>query len=172
MIVAGLDMATDTGVCLGAPEQTPVFWTEPLGKTLPHEQRFANALKLVHRLVSKHHVTHIGIEAPFLNPKRDQVAKLKLLMGMQACIKGWAAMRSVTTQTFAVSQIDKHFLGHRWKGSGERKRAIEGMCTTLGWSPQTQDEADAGAVWSIMCATHSRAAALNITPLFAGGRRG
>ena len=41
MIVAGLDMATKTGVCLGEPGQKPMFWTEGLGEGLPHEQRFS-----------------------------------------------------------------------------------------------------------------------------------
>lgn len=171
MIVAGLDIATKTGVCLGRPGHTPRFWTENLGERLPHEQRFSNALRLAHRLVSQHGVEFIGIEAPIIVPRRDNKAMNELLMGLVACVRGWAQMKGIGCETFEVASIDKHFLGHRIKGRAERKAANLARCRQLVWSPSTDDEADAGAVFDIACSRQSRSHAVQTAPLIAAGNR-
>lgn len=171
MIVAGLDVATASGVCLGKPGQTPQFWTETLGKPgSDHDARFSNALRLTRRLITDHGVTHLGIEAPIIVPKRDNKATNELLMGLVACIRGWANMKGVWCQTFEIGTIDKHFLGARAKGRVARKKANHDRCRLFGWHPSTDDEADAGAVWDITCAIQSRSHAVNSTPLMARAR--
>jgi hypothetical protein len=172
MIVAGLDIATNTGVCLGEPGQTPIFWSENLGERLPHEQRFSNALRLAHRLVSQHQVTFIGIEAPIIVPRRDNKAMNELLMGLVACVRGWAQMKGVRCETFEVASIDKHFLGSRIKGRAERKAANISRCRQLRWAPNTDDEADAGAVFDLSCSLQNRSHAVQTTPLLAASQRG
>jgi len=156
MKVAGLDIATMTGVCLGEPGQTPEFWTEDLGRGLPHEERGAKLLRLVHELITKHDVSAIGIEAP-VKARHDKKSTNELLMGLVFNARSWAALRQIPCRTFEVGQIDKHFLGAKQIGRENRKRSIMGRCQMLGWSPQTEDEADAGAVWDIMCAHQSPA---------------
>lgn len=169
MIVAGLDIATSTGVCIGTPGQTPEFWTKNLGKRLPHEQRFSNALRLAHCLVRQHEVTFIGIEAPIIVPRRDNKAMNELLMGLVACVRGWAHMKGIGCATFEVACIDKHFVGHRIKGRAARKAANLARCRQLGWAPHNEDEADAGAVFDLACALQSRSHAVQTTPLMAAG---
>jgi hypothetical protein len=172
MIIAGLDIATKTGVCVGKPGHAPVFWTENLGERLPHEQRFSNALRLAHRLVTQHGITFIGIEAPIIVPKRDNKAMNELLMGLVACVRGWAAMKGIACQRFEVATIDKHFIGQRVKGRAARKAANLARCHQLGWAPKTEDESDAGAVFDLACALQNRAHAVQTAPLIAAGLRG
>ncbi len=159
MRVVGLDVASSTGVCLGEPGQAPQFWTEDLrggGKT--HDARFASALRLTKRLISDHNVEAIGIEAPLIVPKRDKKANNELLMGLVACIRGWAAIKGVRCETFEIRTIDRHFLGSvQTEGRDARKAAIWNRCKMLGWEPQTQDEADAGSVYEVMCSRMSPA---------------
>ncbi|WP_406646908.1 hypothetical protein QEZ52_00410 [Aliisedimentitalea scapharcae] len=155
MIVAGLDVATTTGVCLGEPGQTPQFLSRDLGQGKPHELRFSNAMRLAHELISDHGVEAIGIEEPIINPKRDSKEKLRLLFGLVSSIQGWAALKGVPCVTFEVGTIDKHFVGAKLIGRDNRKRAIMGRCQMLGWNPQSFDESDAGAVFDIMCAHQS-----------------
>lgn len=171
MRVAGLDIATTTGVCVGSPEQAPVFWSEDLGKARSHDERFANALKLCRTLVSDHGVEYIGIEAP-MKARHDKKATNELLMGVIACVRGWAYIKGVCCQTFEVATIDKHFLGARMIGREARKAAIQHRCQLLGWRPATDDEADAGAVFDIMCSTLSRSHGIATSPLMAHAKGG
>lgn len=157
MIIAGLDTATQTGVCFGEPGQTPEFFTRDLGKGKPHPVRFANVMRLAHELITKHGVQAIGIEAPIINPKRDKKSTNWLLMGLVANVQGWVELQGFDCEVFEVATIDKHFLGARQKGRDVRKAAIQSRCRMLGWNPQTEDEADAGAVWDLMCAQMSPA---------------
>ncbi len=157
MVIAGLDMATETGVCLGEPGQTPEFFSRDLGKGRRHEERFAEAMKLARHLIAERGVTAIGIEAPIINSKRDKKSTNELLMGMIACVRGWAAIKGVACQAIEVATIDKTFLGMRQTGREVRKSAILRQCQMFGWAPSTQDEADAGAVWETMCVRMSPA---------------
>lgn len=169
MIVAGMDIATETGVCFGEPGQTPTFLSRDLGKGQTHDLRFSNVMRLTHELIDQHGVEFIGIEAPIINPRRDDKAKIMLLHGLVACVRGWAKLRGVDARIFEVSTIDKHFLGAASRGGRDvRKHAIQQACRVRGWCPATEDEADAGAVWDYACATMSRSYAIQSAPLFAG----
>jgi len=154
-VICGLDIATATGVCLGELGQTPEFFSRDLGKGKPHPVRFANVMRLAHELIKDRGVQAIGIEAPIINPKRDKKSTNWLLMGLVANVQGWAELQGIKCEVFEVGTIDKHFLGARQIGRANRKAAIQGRCRMLGWNPQTEDEADAGAVWDIMCSRMS-----------------
>lgn len=168
MKTVGLDIATKVGVCLGEPGQTPTFWTEDLGYALPHEERGAKLLRFTHRLIRDHDVSAIGIEAP-IRKKHDKKSTNELLMGLIFVVRSWAAMKGIPCRTFEVSTIDKNFLGAAQKGGrDERKRAIRKQCEMFGWNPQTDDEADAGAVFWMACAMQSRSFGIHHSPLFFG----
>lgn len=167
MIVAGLDMATMSGVAVGPIGGQPNLYSFDLGAGKSHDERFACALRLAKRLISDEGVTHIGIEAP-VKAKHDKKATNQLLMGVVACVRGWACVKGVPVEVFEVGTIDKHFLGARMKGRPERKRANISRCKLLGWAPQTDDEADAAAVWDVMCSRLSPAYAANSGSLFRG----
>lgn len=165
MIVAGLDVATQTGVCLGEPGQTPTFWTEDFSHPL-HEERGAKALRFANRLIKEHGVQAIGIEAP-IKMRHDKTATNELLMGLVFNIRSWAAVQGIPCKTIPIQTIDKRFLGIVQKGGRDaRKAAIWKHCQLVGWNPQTQDEADAGSVHWAMCAEVSRSFAIENSPLF------
>lgn len=167
MKIAGLDMASKTGVCLGEPGQIPEFWMEDLGIGKPHDVRFGNAQRLTHKLISEHGVSLIGIEAP-IKTGHDKKSTNHLLMGIIACVQGWANIKSVECELVEVAQLDKHFLGQRVLGRDNRKKANKARCWQLGWNPATEDECDAGAVFDFMCSRVSRSHAIASTPLFQG----
>jgi hypothetical protein len=96
----------------------------------------------------------------------------ELLMGLVACVRGWAQMKGVRCETFEVASIDKHFLGSRIKGRAERKAANISRCRQLRWAPNTDDEADAGAVFDLSCSLQNRSHAVQTTPLLAASQRG
>jgi hypothetical protein len=167
MIVAGLDIATHTGACLGEPGQTPEFFTRDLGQGRSHDLRFSNAMRLAHELISERGVTFIGIEAP-VQAKHHKRSQNELLMGLIANVRGWAALKGIECQVFEIGAIDKSFLNQGGFKRADRKRAILTRCKSLGWTPETQDEADAGSVFFHACATKSRSFAIHNTPLFQG----
>ena len=167
MIIAGLDLATKTGVCIGKPGTRPTFFARDLGRGQDHCVRWGNALRLAHELIKEHHVEAIGIEAS-VQAAHHKKSQNDLLGGVIACVRGWANLKGIPTMTFAPSTIDKRFLGYAAKGSKERKTAIWRQCQVFGWAPQTQDEADAGAVWEAMCVEVSPAYAASSGTLFRG----
>lgn len=169
IIVAGLDIATTTGVCVGSPGQTPEFFSVDLGIGKSHDVRFSNVMRMAHRLISERGVTHIGIESPIIVPRRDKKSTNELLMGLNGCVRGWAALKGVPAESFEIARLDVSFLGYRAKGRANRKAANIARCRQIGWNPATDDEADAGAVFNLMCSTLSRSYAVHSTPLFSGG---
>ena len=171
MIVAGLDVASTTGVCIGEIGQIPEFHSKILGaRGSSHDSRFAEALKLARWLINDNGVEAVGIEAPIIVPRRDNKSTNELLMGMNANIRGWCYIKAVRCQSFEIAFIDKLFIGARQKGRAERKAAIQHRCKMLGWSPKTDDEADAGSVFFVMCAEIDPDFAINNSPLFGTAR--
>lgn len=168
MIVAGLDIATMTGVCLGEPGQTPRFYSRDLGAGKSHDHRWGEALRLAQHLIAKEGVGAIGIEAPIIVPKRDKKANNLLLMGFVANVRGWASIKGVPCAIFETQTIDSGFLGFVPKGRDNRKAAILKQCRLFGWNPKTEDEADAGAVFEIMCGRMSKSYAAKSGTLLRG----
>lgn len=162
MLVAGIDLATAAGVCVGRPGQTPQFFTRDLGKGKSHDFRFAEAMRLARYLISDLDVEAIGIEAPIIVPKRDKKQNNELLMGLCANIRGWAKIKGIRCETLEIQHIDKVFLGcKQTEGRDARKRAIWTQCRMRGWKPETQDEADAASTWDTMCVHLSPSYAAN-----------
>lgn len=167
MRIAGLDLATQTGVCIGEPGSKPVFFARDLGKGRDHVERWGAALRLAHELIKDHGVEAIGIEAS-IQAKHHAKAQNDLLGGLIACVRGWAQLKNIPTATFHPATVDKRFLGYSPKTSKERKAAIWKQCEVFGWTPDTQDERDAGAVWEAMCVEVSPAYAAASGTLFRG----
>lgn len=170
MMIAGLDIATETGICLGEPGQKPEFFSRDLGQGKTHDLRFSNVMRLAHELIEERGVKFIGIEAPILT-RKDNKAKVELLHGLIANVRGWAHLRGIDCRTFEVATLDKNFLGAAQRaGRDVRKLAIWRQCQARGWTPKTQDEADAGSVWDMACVTQCRSYAIHSTPLFNQGQ--
>ena len=163
-VVIGLDVATQTGIAVGAPGNKPLCWSESLGKDRPHEQRFAQALQLTNRLIKKFDPVLIMIEAPIKSP-HDKTNTNMILMGLIGCIRGLAHTRNIPSRMVEIQTLDKYFLGVAGMRSAERKRAIMHRCEQLAYKVGDQDAADAAAVWDFACSTLSRSHSIATTPL-------
>ncbi|WP_065321754.1 hypothetical protein [Tritonibacter mobilis] len=171
MQILAMDVATNTGLCVGSPGAIPRAWTVNLGEAprggrLSKEdkerldaQRFSNVLQLTHGLIAKNEPDLIVIEAPIGGREANAY-----LIGLVACIRGCAANRGVKCITSHESTVRKHFLGKAYRAAdfptlkkAEAKKAIKRLvaqrCRSLKWDPETLDEADAMALWDWACAT-------------------
>lgn len=173
MKILALDVATNTGVCVGSSDAAPRAWTVNLGEAPKHgrlskadkekldAKRFSNVLQLTHGLIAKNEPDLIVIEAPIGGQEANAY-----LIGLVACIRGCAANRGVNCITAHESTVRKHFLGKAYRAAdfpmkkAQAKLAIKRMvadrCRLLKWDPETLDEADAMALWDWACATQVR----------------
>ncbi|GAB5434767.1 MAG: hypothetical protein EpisKO_41370 [Epibacterium sp.] len=171
MRILALDVATNTGICVGDTGAAPRAWTVNLGEApdrgrLSKEdkerldaRRFSNALQMTHGLILRNSPDLIVVEAPIGGREANAY-----LIGLVACIRGCAFNQGVHCITAHESTVRKHFLGKAYRTADfptlkkadakvAIKRLVEGRCRLLGWDPETLDEADAMAIWEWACAT-------------------
>lgn len=149
MKILALDLASQTGIAFGRPGERPVLRTEKLGIT--HPQRFAQAMITTRKLCREFKPDLIVIEAPLAAGGGGTKANPELAMGIRGCVIGMAFIEGVSTAQYPVQTIRKHFLGHGGLKRAEAKRKTVARCRALGWNPQTEDEADAAALWDLTC---------------------
>lgn len=167
MKIIALDLATKCGVAIGCPGNAPVFSTEILGKAgEAHGARFAQAVRMMNRLIKEHEPDFIALEAPIGVHGGGSKKRPEVLMGLRACVMAVAHMRHVPFEQYEVRTIRKHFLGNGGLNRAAAKAAAIKRCQMLGWNPKNDDEADAGALWDYACALNSRAHSISTTPLF------
>lgn len=158
MKIVALDIATNTGICVGTPGADPKAWSINLGPP-PDERRFSNALRLTQGLIETHKPDLIVVEAAIGGPKASHY-----LIGLVACVRGCAFNRGIDLVAANLSAVRKHFLGraftvndfpHLTKHGAKKAIKAEVMkrCELLGWPVETDDEADAVALWDWACAT-------------------
>lgn len=154
---------------MGAPGGAPNCFTERFGGG-DHSAAFASAFVFARDLIDRHKPDLIALEEAFARGGRDTGSALKLTFGLRSVILTVARIRGVPTVEFAVSTIDKHFLGHRQTaGRKRRKLAVADRCRQLGWRCEDEDQADACAVWDLACSRINRDHAVVTAPIF--GRR-
>lgn len=157
MIVAGLDLATMTGVAVGPLGGRPALWSEDLKSSdeLPlHGSRLMAVQGLTHRLITEYGVRAIGIEKPFVAAHNNWETTL-LTMGLTACVVSWAARKGVPVAVYPSQTVAKHLVGLGKMPRAEKKQAVLAECRARGWDPRDDNQADAAAVWSLACARFS-----------------
>lgn len=173
MIVA-LDLATRTGVCVGAPGAAPRAWSVDLGAGRSEDQRFSNALILTHTLIEAHRPDLIALEAAIGGPKASH-----FLIGLVAVVRACARNRRVEVKSCALNAVRKHFLGsvptvrgQSATSKNKAKAAIKAMvmnrCRALGYAADDHDAADAAALWDYATALRSPAHAAMTAGMFGG----
>lgn len=170
MKVLALDLASKTGVAVGDPNTIPLCFTENLGEVGEHHgARFAQAFRMMKRLIVAHQPALIVLEAPF-KTKHSKMQIEYMLMGLRGCVMGAAHMFHIPFEQHDVSTIRKHFIGHGRLKRADAKRATIARCGQLGWKVANDDEADAAALWDYACSRQSRSHAISTlnstTPLF------
>lgn len=175
MKILALDVATQTGICVGETGADPRAWSISLGEAPDRGRlskdakaeldatRFNNALIMTQGLIEHHNPDLIVIEAAIGGPKASHY-----LIGLVACVRACAKNRGVKCRPANLSAVRKHFLGLALSVSdfphmkqAAAKAAIKGevvkRCTLLGWDVGTDhDAADACAIWDWACATYVR----------------
>ena len=161
MKVLALDIATNTGVAVGNSGENPKSWSVYLGDA-PDDRRFSNVLKLTEGLIEKNRPDLIVVEAAIGGPKASAY-----LIGLVACVRGQAARMGVRCEAAHLATVRKHFLGkslsvkhfpHLKPAAAKKaiKQQVIDRCNLLGWAPDTDDEADACALWDYACAAYAR----------------
>src|SRR6266702_6574551 len=91
-----------------------------------------------------------------------------ILYGMNFLVHTMCKKSGILVKNPSITQVAKHFIGKgRWP-KGEKKAATQRMCAHYGFTPVTEDEADAGAVWIYAEAALAPKSALErgVGPLF------
>jgi hypothetical protein len=182
MIILALDLASVTGIAVGSPGGAPTAWSVDLGAGRSEDHRFSQALVLTHKLIEAHKPDLLAIEAPIGGKTTSH-----FLVGLVACVRGYAHNRKVRVVRKEVAEIRKHFLGGHITSAHYKhiknprqakeaarnagKAAVMQRCKALGWDAQDYDAADACALWDLVAALESRSHQITSIPgLFAQGR--
>lgn len=179
MKIVALDIATATGVCIGSAGGAPACISVDLGKGLGDDEKFAQALKVVDRIIRAEAPDLVVVEAAIGGPQSSQ-----FLVGLVAIVRAVCTARGVPVKAHHQGSIRKHFLGHvpsvRGQGAASKyaaKKAIKAQvinrCRALGWTVEDDNAADAAALWDFACSRLSAAHGSATSPLFGGvhGRR-
>lgn len=181
MIVIALDLAGVTGVAVGSPGGRPTAYSVDLGKAMPEDFRFSQALALTHKLIAEHQPGLIAIEAPVGGPQTSH-----FLVGLVACVRGCSYNRRVRIESYNVASIRKHFVGghvtsaayghldpkkRKAVARAAGKNLVMQRCRQLGWDAADDNAADACALWDLACAMQSRSHQMTSVPgLFEVGK--
>jgi Holliday junction resolvasome RuvABC endonuclease subunit len=168
MIVAGLDLATKTGVAVGPLGGRPELWTLDLkskGEARFHATRLMHIQGLAHHLITELGVAHIAVEKPFVAAHNNWETTL-LTIGLTANVLSWAERKGAAVDIYSPQTVAKHFIGSGRMKRAEKKAAILAECRARGWAPTDDNQADAAAVWDLACTRLSGAHAAASGPLF------
>lgn len=172
-IVAGLDLATKTGIAVGPLGGRPELWTLDLkskGEAKFHATRLMQIQGLAHRLITEHGVAHIAIEKPFVAAHNNWETTL-LTIGLTANVLSWAERKGIPVDIYPPQTVAKHFIGSGRMKRAEKKAAILAECRARGWEPGDDNQADAAAVWDLACTRLCGAHAAATGPLFRNSGR-
>ena len=161
MKIVALDIATQTGIAVGSSGGDPKCWSVDLGKGLSEAGRFSNVLRLAHGLLETHSPDLVVCEA-FIGGKNASA----YLIGLVACVRGWAANRGVKVEMVFPATVRKHFMGKALtsrdfpgmkpaKAKLAIKERVAAQCRAIGWEVPDLDAADAAATWDWACATYA-----------------
>lgn len=175
MKILAFDIATSTGVAYGSAGGTPRSTTVRLRDAASGPDRFAKMIEATRKLVGDLRPDLVVYEAPIGGATADPMPAM-----LAACCAGQARSMGVRVEGCSLASIRKHFLGKNLtsrdfpgltkpQARTAIKRAVIGRCLSLGWDVETDDEADACALWDYACATFARAQ--TVPPgLFTGAR--
>lgn len=165
-----LDIASSTGWAYGVPGEVPRAGTirfAPPGSSPGAVGRgmmrwFADFTKVFP-------TDRIFFEAPFDPRKmgmRTNMQTSRILLGLVFLIETLGQAKGIyDISETEVADVRKHFIGCNPPGD-KGKAAVQARCRQLGWEFDSEDAADALAVWSYACAIVAPKTAIATTPLF------
>jgi hypothetical protein len=171
--IMALDLASVTGWAIGEPGQQPVHGSIRFARAgSSHEAIFAKAYRWMNGMIVSHAPKLVVWEAPLAGFKRGKTTNdvTTILFGLPAVIGASTYARGIYDVRKADTRdVRNHFIGCSPKRE-KAKAMVMQQCRAQGWEVQDDNEADALATWSYMCALLDPALAVRPTPLF--GQRG
>jgi hypothetical protein len=172
MVVLALDLASVSGWAVGEPGDKPEHGSIRFAKPgASHEAIFAKAMDWADEIIAMCKPRLIVWEAPLPGFKSGKTTSdvTTILFGLPAIIGAIAYRQQVFDCRKAdTSAVRHHFIGCNPKRAKAKPMVVR-QCFAMGWEVADDNEADALAVWSYMCALIDPRLALAPTPLF--GRR-
>jgi hypothetical protein len=160
--IAAFDVATATGCCDGLADGSPPrFWTWHLsdaGEGRP--RRLAYLRRFCDAYFAQQRVDEVIIELPLpivvaARIGSDDNTQL-LLRGGFGVVEACAAFAGVPlVRAVDIKAARGHLLGRRTFPAGEAKKATMRGCRALGWAVEDDNQADAGALWSLAVGEHN-----------------
>jgi hypothetical protein len=163
------DTSSHTGWAFGGGGQKVRWGSFTLSRSYDAVAPFlAQAKAHIEARVLRFAPDQIGFEAPLLM-QRDNPMRLRKLYGLAIKVEEVAFESGIPCVEASLGNIRTHFLGKGYpRKSKDVKAKVVAKCKSLGWAVTSNDEADALAGLSYLLALDDPAAALGVTPLFAG----
>lgn len=168
MIVLALDLAKQTGWCAGAPGTTPRYGSFSLAGE--SNERFGVLYNRLCYLIRDTSATMMMFEAPITSGSKTNTSgsTLRYLYGYVAVAEAAAQNSGIPVRECAIATWRKHFLGNGGMNRKDAKRAAITRCRQMGYSVETDDEADAIGIWDYAVSLKSPEHACSSTDLFMG----
>lgn len=154
MILAALDIATNTGFAIGDHLDTdaaPIVGCHRLPKTGRDYGQFGEVFdRWLRTLIEKHKVEFIVYETPIL-PAQTQIETLRKLYSLGTICEMVARDMDVIVEETDMQTVRKHFIGvtrapkeiPQPQRRAWIKKKIMDRCFAYGWKPLNDDEGDA-----------------------------
>jgi len=155
--ILSLDLATNTGFCIGAPGQTPAFGEHRLPSTGDDIGTFACAYEdwLTAQLTT-HAPQLVIFEAPIL-PKMTQLMTVRKLTGLAWETERLCKRAKVRCLEGRKATVNKAITGSGRASKDDTKAALR----RYGFKVVGEDESDAVALWCFACLCYAPTTATN-----------
>lgn len=165
-----LDLASTVGFAAGGIRGVQSFGTFDLPKTADNIGRYLNhADRCIDKLVRRFSPSILAFEAPWINPRRDNIMFVRKLSGLCNVAEQIADRHEIPCLEAEVRDIASHFLGARYPKKKEPKKlATRVKARELGFDVAGDDDADAIAGLSYILSCRHPEEAMKVSPLFAG----
>jgi len=167
-IVLALDLATVTGFAWGRPGEVPEFgsyrFAKPGSSRALIYRNFRLWLDLKVSACKPELVVFESAAVPSIMSGKTNIDTTKVLFGLTEHLEEWAQGR-VELREASVSQVRSHFIGQNMKAKIAKPMTVD-RCRERGWNVETDDEADACALWDYQCCWLRPDIAVKGTPLF------
>lgn len=152
--ILALDLATQTGFCVGRPDAThPVFGEFKIPPQGDQIGRFAAIfLEWFDGIMEFYEPELMVFEAPIL-PKMTNPQTVRKLNGL-AVLAEWSATQKykIKCAEARASSVKKYFTG---TGRAQKEDTVA-ACRKYGWAVKSDDAADACALWAYSVALYAK----------------
>ena len=167
--IMALDLASVSGWAVGDPGGTPEHGSHRFAKAgASHEAIFAKAMDWAETIIMLHQPKLIVWEAPLPGFKSGKTTNdvTTILFGLPAVVGVVAYRQGIFDCRKAdTAAVRNHFIGCNPKRAKAKPMVVR-QCCAMGWNCSDDNEADALATWSYMCALLDPRLALAPTALF------